>query len=173
MRDQHRPKEELVAEVIGLRKQVADLKAEGVARRRVEEALRAAEEQYRLLVECAAVGICRVSASGTLLLGNSALAELLGYASRAELVEVGKVLGLFAGHEEERRVLAALPAAGEAGAVEAEWRLKDGTPLPVRLRARPERGGESWVLVVEAVAEVRADGLVRQGDTDLRSTLQQ
>ena len=62
MRDEHRPKQDLINEVVGLRKQIADLKEAAVARRRVEDALRASEEHYRALVEQAPAGICRVSA---------------------------------------------------------------------------------------------------------------
>ena len=40
MRDNHRPKQELVHEITGLRKQVSDLKEAIAARRRVEDALR-------------------------------------------------------------------------------------------------------------------------------------
>ena len=39
MRDEHRPKQELIHEVTGLRKQVVDLKEAMTARRRVEDAL--------------------------------------------------------------------------------------------------------------------------------------
>jgi hypothetical protein len=51
MRDQHRPKQDLINEVIGLRKQVADLREAMTARRRVEDALRESERQLRALVE--------------------------------------------------------------------------------------------------------------------------
>ena len=57
MRDEHRPKQDLINEVVGLRKQIADLKEAAVARRRVEDALRASEEHYRALVEQAPAGI--------------------------------------------------------------------------------------------------------------------
>ena len=49
MRDQHRPKQELINEVAALRKQVTDLKDAMTARRRVEDALRLAEEQLHAL----------------------------------------------------------------------------------------------------------------------------
>ena len=56
MRDQHRPKQDLINEVTGLRKQIADLREAMTARRRVEDALRQCEEQLRLLVDAAPVG---------------------------------------------------------------------------------------------------------------------
>ena len=55
MRDQHRPKQDLINEVTGLRKQIADLREAMTARRRVEDALRQSEEQLRQLVDAAPV----------------------------------------------------------------------------------------------------------------------
>src|SRR5690606_3185407 len=60
MRDDNRPRQELVNEVIGLRKQVQDLKDAAVARWRAEQAVRRSEEEYRALVEEAPGGICRL-----------------------------------------------------------------------------------------------------------------
>ena len=51
MRDQHKSRLGLVDEVVGLRKQVEDLKASSVTRRRVEDALRQADEFHRLLLD--------------------------------------------------------------------------------------------------------------------------
>src|SRR4029079_13034859 len=105
MRDEHRPKQDLINEVIGLRKQIADLKEAAVARRRVEDALRASEEHYRVLVEQAPAGICRVSRSGDFLAVNSAFAAMLGYASRSEALELARISGLFADLAEKERVM--------------------------------------------------------------------
>jgi PAS domain S-box-containing protein len=106
MRDQHRPKQELCDEVTALRKQVADLKAEMVVRRRVEEALRLSEEQLRALADSAPAGICIIRPGGTVRAANLPFARLLGYESAAELQRLSDVLGVFAGREELERVLA-------------------------------------------------------------------
>jgi PAS domain-containing protein len=76
MRDNHRPKQDLIHEVTGLRKQIVDLKEAMVARRRVEEALREAESRLRSLADGAPVGLC-----------------------------LFRVLGVFATTEEQSRVL--------------------------------------------------------------------
>jgi PAS domain S-box-containing protein len=106
MRDQHRPKQDLVNEVVGLRKQVADLKDATAARRRVEDALRHSEEQLRTLVDCVPAGLCLLRADGAISTANGPFARMLGYESPAELLSVSHVLGLFASATEQARVLA-------------------------------------------------------------------
>ena len=70
MRDQHRPKQDLINEVIALRKQMADLREAMTARRRVEDALRQSEEQLRTLMDAAPVGLCLFRPNGTPLAAN-------------------------------------------------------------------------------------------------------
>ncbi len=105
MRDNHRPKQDLVHEVTGLRKQILDLKEAMVARRRVEDALRETEARLRSLTDGAPVGLCLFRRDGTPLAANTPFARMLGYDSPAELQRVGGVLGVFATPEERSRVL--------------------------------------------------------------------
>lgn len=126
MRDQHRPKQDLINEVTALRKQVADLKGELVARRRVEDALRQSEEQLRGLADAMPVGLCLLRGNGSPLIVNRPFAALLGYDSPAELLRVGGPLGIFASREEEQRVLA-IAARGQDRLAGAIFRRKDGT----------------------------------------------
>jgi PAS domain-containing protein len=126
MRDQHRPKQDLINEVAALRKQVADLKDSMAARRRVEDALRAAEEQMRALADGAPVGLCLFTPSGTPLAANRPFARLLGYESPSELLRVAGSLGVFANRDEESRVfsLVSRPQERVSGAI---FRRKDGS----------------------------------------------
>jgi len=125
MRDQHRPKQELINEVAALRKQVADLKEAITARRRVEDALRAAEEQMRALADGAPVGLCLFHRSGTPIAANRPFARLLGYESPAELLRVAGALGVFANRDEQRRVFD-LVERGQDRITGAIFRHKDG-----------------------------------------------
>jgi PAS domain S-box-containing protein len=154
MRDEHRPKQDLINEVVGLRKQIADLKEAAVARRRVEDALRASEEHYRALVEQAPAGICRVSRSGEFLAVNSAFAAMLGYASRSEALELARISGLFADHAERERVMALLGSAAATGVEHVRLRRPDGTPLTLHLRARIAdiANAQDYIVIVEPVA---------------------
>jgi len=126
MRDQHRPKQDLINEVTGLRKQIADLREAMTARRRVEDALRQSEEQLRMLVDTAPVGLCLFRPNGTPVAANRPFAQLLGYDSTAELIRVGDSLGVFGSREEQGRVLSLVERGLErvAGVV---FRRKDGT----------------------------------------------
>jgi PAS domain-containing protein len=105
MRDNHRPKQDLIHEVTGLRKQIVDLKEAMVARRRVEDALREGESRLRSLTDGAPVGLCLFHRDGTPLTANAPFALMLGYDSPAELLRVGGVLGIFGTTEERKRVL--------------------------------------------------------------------
>jgi PAS domain S-box-containing protein len=126
MRDQHRPKQELCDEVTALRKQVADLKAEMVVRRRVEDALRLSEQQLRALADSAPAGLCIIRPGGTVRSANLPFARLLGYDSPAELARLSEVLGVFAGREELERVLAMAERADHR-TVGVLFRRKDGS----------------------------------------------
>ncbi|MGH7579050.1 MAG: PAS domain-containing protein [Gemmatimonadales bacterium] len=125
MRDQHRPKQELCDELAGLRKQVADLKAEMVVRRRVEDALRLSEEHLRALADSAPTGLCIIRPGGSVHAANLPFARLLGYESAAELQRLSQVLGIFAGPEESERVLA-MAARGNPRMAAVCFRRKDG-----------------------------------------------
>jgi PAS domain S-box-containing protein len=125
MRDQHRPKQDLINEVVALRKQVADLKEATAARRRVEDALRHSEEQLRALMDCVPAGLCLFNADGAPISANRPFARLLGYESPAELLRVSQVLGLFASEAERARMLALFERKEEC--IGTVWlRRKDG-----------------------------------------------
>jgi PAS domain S-box-containing protein len=125
MRDQHRPKQDLINEVTALRKQVADLKDAMAARRRVEEALRQTEEQLRTLADTVPVGLCLFRHNGSPLIANRPFARLLGYDSPAELLRVADALGVFANREEQIRVLA-MVSRGQERVTGVIFRRKDG-----------------------------------------------
>jgi PAS domain-containing protein len=125
MRDDHRPKQELLHEIAGLRKQVVDLKDAMTARRRVEDALRDAEGLLRSLTDCAPVGLGLFRRDGTLLTANRPLARMLGYDTPAELQAVGGVLGVFDSLEEQSRALESTRTADNRFH-DALFRRKDG-----------------------------------------------
>jgi PAS domain-containing protein len=147
MRDEHRPKQDLIHEVTGLRKQVLDLKDAMVARRRVEEALRAAEALLRSLSDGAPVGLCLFRRDGTPLTTNNPFARMLGYDSSAELQRIGAVLGVFASRDEQIRVLGSA-GNGNAPTAGAVFRSKDGTHRLLRVMAAHCAQQDSIALVV-------------------------
>jgi PAS domain S-box-containing protein len=151
MRDQHRGKQELCDEVTGLRKQVADLKAEMVIRRRVEDALRHSEEQLRALGDSAPTGLCLLKAGGMVRVANLPFARLLGYDSAAELQRLTETFGLFAGPEELGRVLA-MAEAGERDLAGVRFRRKDGSSQSLGvIGSQCREGGGVAIAVLERV----------------------
>jgi PAS domain S-box-containing protein len=151
MRDEHRPKQDLINEVVGLRKQIADLKDAAVARRRVEDALRASEEHYRALVEQAPAGICRVNRHGDLLAVNSAFAAMLGYASRSEALELARLSGIFADQAERERVMSLLGSGAATGIEHVRLRGAGGSAVTLHLRARIAdiASAQDYIVIVE------------------------
>ena len=147
MRDQYRSKQELCDEITGLRKQVADLKAEMVIRRRVEDALRHSEEQLRALGDSAPTGLCLVRRGGTVRVANLPFARLLGYESVAELQRLSEAFGLFAGPDDLSRVLALADGADQRMAG-VQFRRKDGTSQALGVIGTPCREGDGVVLAV-------------------------
>jgi PAS domain S-box-containing protein len=148
MRDQHRPKQELINEVAALRKQVTDLKDAMTARRRVEDALRLAEEQLHALADGAPVGLCLFKRDGSPLLANRPFARLLGYESPAELLRMAPALGVFADRDEEVRVLAVVTRGQErvSGAV---FRRRDGSRYAYGVIGAASEGDAIVLAVVE------------------------
>jgi PAS domain-containing protein len=144
MRDEHRPKQELVHEMTGLRKQVLDLKDAMTARRRVEDALRAAMALLHTLIDNAPVGLGLFRRDGTLLTANRPFAGMLGYQSPAELQRVGGVLGVFASPEEQARMLGSACCAAQV----ALFRHKTGTHPCLEVVAAAGDDHDYAVLVV-------------------------
>jgi PAS domain S-box-containing protein len=147
MRDQHRPKQELCDEIAALRKQVADLKAEMVARRRVEDALRLSEEQLRALADSAPAGICILRPGGAVRAANLPFARLLGYDTAAELQRVGEVIGIFGADGELERVLA-MAERGDRRAAGVMFRRKDGSRQSFGVIGAPCGEGDAVAIAV-------------------------
>ncbi|MFI5235041.1 MAG: PAS domain S-box protein [Gemmatimonadales bacterium] len=147
MNDHHRSRNELVQEIVALRKQVADLRLAAQERLRVEAALRESEARYRAWLEELPVSTGRLTATGRLVAANDALAQLLGYADRAEALQLIPVLGLFSERGDEVRIVTFLrerrPFHGDAS-----LRAKDGTAVPATAHVRPIRSSEEWTITL-------------------------
>ncbi|MGH7703719.1 MAG: PAS domain S-box protein [Gemmatimonadales bacterium] len=133
MRDQHKPKQDLINEVIGLRKQVDDLKTSITARRHAEDAVRESDELHRSVLDALPAAVGCLDESGHLLVGNRALGDLLGYDSKSDLLELSQSLGLFADLGEEKRVLARLGSVEGVDRLPARCRSRQGTEVPVAI----------------------------------------
>ena len=129
------------SEVVSLRKQVADLKESAVARRRVEDALRVAEELHRCTLDEAPGGIIRLDPRGRVLYLNAAFIHTLGYENRQEFNTIGALRGVFADSEEVRRLI----------------EVASGPPSEMMIRCL-RRNGDCEALVL-LVGRISGDGL--------------
>ncbi|MBN2579576.1 MAG: PAS domain S-box protein [Pirellulales bacterium] len=78
-------------------------------------------------------GILRISADGRILEANHSLAEMLGYSSREELMQLS-ARELFFDPEDRERVMSQFPL--QIKGVELIWNRRDGTPIPIQLSGR-------------------------------------
>jgi diguanylate cyclase (GGDEF)-like protein/PAS domain S-box-containing protein len=95
-------------------------------RKRAEEALRSSEERYRLLFERNLAGVYRATLDGRLLECNDALAQILGYGSREEVL-TRTLWDLSCDRPERAASVARLRERGALTNVELRLRRKDGS----------------------------------------------
>ena len=126
---------------------------EDTRRRQLEDAQRRSGEEFRAIVEQAAHGIYRSSVEGKLLRVNPALAQMLGYASPAELLGLELARDVYVEPSERDRLIAQYQAAETIRGVEVTWKRKDGHHILVRLSGRPLRGDAGEVVGFSMLAE--------------------
>lgn len=138
---------EELKETIRLREQ------EIIERRRVEEALRKAEENYRSIFMNAPEGIFQTTPDGRLLSANPAMARILGYGSAEELLfrvdDIGRDVYAFPLARE--KVLRTLRESGSLDGMELTMRRKDGSLIWCSIIARAVRGETGEIVRVEGL----------------------
>jgi len=132
-------------------------------RKEAERALAASESKYRSIFENASEGMFRATPDGLIVSANPALAELLGCASPADIVDGQMDLRRFAADPlgPDADIIAGLDGPGSRRRVEVLLRREDGSTLwaDVSLRVSVSRGGalqvEGTVLDVTARRQAR------------------
>ena len=127
-------------------------------RDRTEKRLRHSEARYRALVGNLIYGICRCNIRGKFLDVNSALAAMLGYASREELLAVNLVADVLGDPAKRAKLLGRSAELDASDPLEAEWKRKNGATIKVRLSGREvknERETESYEIIVENITQQR------------------
>ncbi len=124
------------------------------------KALRHSQSQYRALVENPAYGICRCDGEGRILEVNQALLAMLGYATKAELLEANRACAIMPGLAQGKPLAGSPSALVQIEPVETEWKRKNGTTLKARLSGSgvfDQRGDfVSHAIIVVDVTEQRA-----------------
>jgi PAS domain S-box-containing protein len=134
MQDVDKTKEELASEVVHLRQRVAELEAAETERKRMEEALKEREANFKALAENAADGIAIVTPEGTHLYVNRKAAAIAGY-SVDELLQM-KVSELLS-PDEYRRLMkmfsTRLAGKSQPSKYETTFIRKDGGQIPLEI----------------------------------------
>lgn len=136
-------------------------------RTQAEDELRISEASYRSLTHSAPCGMLRICAErGRLLEANTALAEMFGYDSPAELLN-RETADRAALDLETRDRLWEHQQDGRIQDADVEWRRKDGAPITVRLSGRLLRDKLGAATCFEMIAEnvterKRAEERIRQ-----------
>jgi PAS domain S-box-containing protein len=107
-----------------------------------EEALRLSERSFRSVVEGAPYGIFRAGVDGRFLEVNSALQEMLGYRSPADLLNANLGDHVFRNRSDFHRLIELLGSAAEFKNVEMEWKRKGDFPITVLCSGRRVEGGD-------------------------------
>jgi diguanylate cyclase (GGDEF)-like protein/PAS domain S-box-containing protein len=127
-------------------------------RDRTEKRLRHSEARYRALVGNLIYGICRCNIRGKFLDVNPALASMLGYASREELLAVNLAADVLADPSKRARLLGRSAEPNGTDPLETEWKRKNGAMIKVRLSGREvknERETDTYEIIVENITQQR------------------
>lgn len=137
-------------------------------RRRVEEALRKAEEQYRSIFENAGEGIFQSTPDGRYLAANPALARMYGYDSVQEMqdsiADIRSSLYVQPGRREE--FCREIGKTGRIQGFESEIRRRDGSTIWIVERARVVRDADGGVLWYEGAVEDITDRKAHEAEVE-------
>ncbi|MEW5908411.1 MAG: ATP-binding protein [Thermodesulfobacteriota bacterium] len=98
-----------------------------------EKRLWATEKDYRSLFEHVACGVFISSKEGKFLDANHALLEMLGYSNKEEFFKINLAKDLWLRSEDRKKFQEIIEQKGHVIDYEAEFKRKDGSPIPVLL----------------------------------------
>jgi PAS domain S-box-containing protein len=131
------------------------LQGEIAERKRVEAALRTAEEQYRSIFENAVEGIFQTTVDGRYLVANPTLARIYGYDSVADLqasvTDIGK--RLYVNPNRRAEFQRQIEQGGEIHQFESEIYRKDGSVIWISEHARAAYDDAGALLYYEGTVE--------------------
>ncbi|MEK6572052.1 MAG: PAS domain S-box protein, partial [Bacteroidota bacterium] len=148
-----------------------ELRREILERKRVEEALRQAEEKYRSIFENAVEGIFQTRVDGRYLTANPALARIYGYESPEELMEAVSDLSRQFYVEPGRReeFLRLMQKEGRTLEFESQVYCKDGSVIWISESARAVRDAVGRLIgfegtTIDITGRKRAEEALRESE---------
>lgn len=125
-------------------------------RKKAERALRESEEKYRKLFQNAMYGVFLAKPDGSLSDVNPALVEMLGYASKEELLTKNVERDVYENPAERQAIIKTATPEKRVEGIEVNWLRKDGTTIPVRISGAAmvdDNGDVQYEVIVENIAE--------------------
>ena len=116
-------------------------------RKLAEESIRKSEARYRDIFTHAPVGICQVSPDGAILSANQLMADILGYNSPDEIMNLTLSKNLYWNPSKREEVAPLIESADTVQNLELLWKRHDGTPVWIDLTAhaiRDDRGNTRY-----------------------------
>jgi PAS domain S-box-containing protein len=152
-------REQLGADTLETLASVADAVAQGIARKRAEEALRRSEERFRLLLDSTGEAIYGMDTQGLCTFANRSCARMLGYEDAALLIGLDMHTAFHHSHEDgtplppEQCAIYAGMQREEGSHSDSEWLWRrDGTGFPAEVWSFPlKQDGQLLGMVVTFV----------------------
>jgi PAS domain S-box-containing protein len=121
-------------------------------RKRVDNALRQSEANFRAMIE-GTYGVYRATREGKLLAVNDALVKMLGYSSQNEVLALNLATDIFNEGEYTPLMFEQPGTRKQFAKLEARWKKRDGTVIPVEISGRAVRDDKGALLYFEVIAE--------------------
>jgi two-component system cell cycle sensor histidine kinase/response regulator CckA len=136
-----------------LQASLTELQAQIALRMQVESELHNIETDYKSSIHTAPCGIYRTDLEGKLLVVNKVMAEMLGYDSEQEVVELQTTEEIFCERDERQSLIAHYAARDLVMNVEVTWKQKGGTHISVKLNGWPKLGQDGKLIWYEVFVE--------------------
>ncbi len=126
-------------------------------RKRAEETLKESEERFRNIYENMTIGMYRTTPDGQIVMCNSALIQMLGYASFEELAQRNLEKEGYEPKYDRKMFRQKIEKDGKIHGLESAWMKKDGSFIYVSESARVIRDEAGKVLYYEGTVEDISD----------------